>query len=227
MAEQLQSDSEDYVLTRAKQAHKEGDIAYARFLCKEAITINPNNTTAWELLFNLRTQSNANNVIKTIKFGYFFLKLLIHIAMKRYIFALYEAYNMLGTNPTSNIALQQIIRIANKAGYYRLIIAIYEHEENIFNEIDDLIIVARAYLSEKIFDRSAKIAKECTLIAPDNEELKDILWKASVERHMNSDVALVTSDNNTRFVPPKIDAEKIFISSHKDDTNKSNKEQKS
>lgn len=221
MTEELQSECEDYVLTRAKQALQEGNVAYAKFLCQEAITIDPQHVAAWKLLFKLQTQSNVNKAIKTAQFIYFSLKLLIHNALKDYRAALYDACHILNVAQNSNFAMLQIIRAASKAQYYKLVVAIYENEENLINAVDDLIIVAKSYLAEKIFDSAAKIAKEATVIAPDNEELKDILWKASVEKHMNSNVSLVTSDNNTRFVPPKIDTEKIFISSHKDDSSKS------
>lgn len=230
MTEDIQSECEDHVVIRAKQALQEGNIPYAKFLCKEAITIDPQHVQAWKLLFKLKTPSDTNKAIRTAKIVCILLKLLMHNALKNYQASLYDAYNIFNISPDNNFATLQMIRIAGKAQYYKLVIAIYENDENLINEIDDLIIIAKSYLAEKIFDRAAKIAKDASVIAPDNEELKDILWKASVERHMNSDVSLVTSDNNTRFVPPKIDTEKIFISSHKDDsgknTTKANKDPK-
>jgi hypothetical protein len=40
---------------------------------------------------------------------------------------------------------------------------------------------------------------------------KDILWKSSIGKHMNSDVPLMTYEGNKQFILPKIDTDKISL----------------
>ena len=139
--------------------------------------------------------------------------MLVHKNMSQYGCAIADIEKMLDAKPSSEFATMSMMHIAYDAGYNKLVIFVYDNtKDDIQYELDDMIIIASAYLNEKILDKAAKVAKDATLIDPDNEKAKDILWKASVWKHMNSEASLVTVDGNNRFVPPKIDAEKIFIS---------------
>ena len=225
--------TDSQIVLRAKQAVADGDIKYAKFLYNEALAIDPQDVVARKELHNMRkAEKRPNAVLSNLSFFINLCKMLVHKNMSQYGCAIADIEKMLDAKPSSEFATMSMMHIAYDAGYNKLVIFVYDNtKDDIQYELDDMIIIASAYLNEKILDKAAKVAKDATLIDPDNEKAKDILWKASVWKHMNSEASLVTVDGNNRFVPPKIDAEKIFISSHKAEKEKAekadkNKEQK-
>jgi tetratricopeptide (TPR) repeat protein len=210
--------TEDEILTRARKAIAENDLAYARFLYCEALAVNPQNNAARAELHKLReTAKGGNSFANAVKFAYYASKIFFHRAVAKYDKIIDDAENLLNVSPTSRFGFRAILHAAHDAGYYKLAIFVAEKIKGIDSDTGDLLAMARAYLNEKIFDKSAKIAKEISEMDPENEEAKDLLWKSSVEKHMNTEVTLVTAGGDRRFVPPKIDSDKIFIASHKDE----------
>jgi tetratricopeptide (TPR) repeat protein len=205
----------DGILTRAKLAVDERDFDYARFLYGEALTIDPQNNDARSALHNLRELVGYDDsLLNGIAIAYHSLALMVKYAMAHYDDAIREAEKLLDVSPNSPFALRSILRSAHRAGYSKLGTFIAEKVMEAECAVEDLTIIAKAFLDEKMFDQAAKVAKEIAEIDPENEVAKDILWKSSVEKHMNSDVQLVTADGANRFIPPKVDQEKIFIASH-------------
>ncbi|MDR2778702.1 MAG: hypothetical protein LBB16_00220 [Puniceicoccales bacterium] len=210
-----EEETENNILIRAQKAIDENDFIYAKFLYHEALAINPQDTAARSAMYRLRDKfSISTSIFDGIRLIFFSLKVLIHKVRKSYDKVINAAENLLDINPTSAFAFKNILHAAYGAGYYKLVIFVSQKIIEMGAEIEDLVAIAQSYLNEKIFDQAAKIAKEVTELDPTNEDAKDILWKSSVEKHMNSDVALVTADGNKRFVPPRVDANKIFITSH-------------
>ncbi|MDR1528218.1 MAG: hypothetical protein LBS22_01355 [Puniceicoccales bacterium] len=209
-------ETESDILARAQKAiDEEEDLIYAKFLYREALAINPQDISARTAMHELREKLPVStSVFDRIGFVFFAIKLLICKVRESYDQVIDAAENLLDINPSSEFALRNILYAAYGAGYHKLVIFVSQKVMKMGAELEDLIVIARSYLNEKIFDQAAKIAKEAVELDPANEEAKDILWKSSVEKHMNSDVALVTADGNKRFVPPKVDADKIFIASH-------------
>ncbi|MDR0741896.1 MAG: hypothetical protein LBE98_00315 [Puniceicoccales bacterium] len=209
-------ETESDILARAQKAiGDDDDFIYAKFLYREALAINPQDIAARTAIQELREKFPVStSVFGGIKFIFFAIKLLICKAKGNYDQMIDTAENLLDINPSSEFALRNILYAAYGAGYHKLVTFVSKKIMEMGAELEDLIVIAQSYLKEKIFDQAAKIAKEAMELDPANEEAKDILWKSSVEKHMNSDVALVTADGNKRFVPPKVDADKIFIASH-------------
>ncbi|MDR2432874.1 MAG: hypothetical protein LBD34_03940 [Puniceicoccales bacterium] len=208
-------ETESDILVRAQKAIDDGDVIYAKFLYRESLAINPQDITARTAMHELRKKIPASiSVFDRIRFIFSAIKLLICKAKKSYDQVINVAENLLDINPSSEFALRNILYAAYGAGYHKLVIFVSQKVMEIGVELEDLVVIAQSYLNEKIFDQAAKVAKEAIELDPSSEEARDILWKSSVEKHMNSDVALVTADGNKRFVPPKVDAEKIFIASH-------------
>ncbi|MDR3144256.1 MAG: hypothetical protein LBT64_02015 [Puniceicoccales bacterium] len=205
------------ILARAKLAVEEHDFEYARFLYEEALSINPQDNDARAGMHKLRELGGrSDSILNGVAVGYRSLRILIKYAMAQYDEAIREAEKLLDIAPDSNFALRNILRAAHKAGYNKLVIFMAEKMMQSECAVEDLITMAHAFLNEKIFDQAANVAKEIAEIDPENEEAKDILWKSSVEKHMNADVQLVTAGGEKRFVPPKVDQDKIFIASHND-----------
>ncbi|MDR0693623.1 MAG: hypothetical protein LBF49_03630 [Puniceicoccales bacterium] len=208
-------ETESDILARAQRAIDDSDFIYAKFLYREALTINPQDIAARTAMHELRKKFPASiSALDRIGFIFSAIKLLIRKAKKSYDQVIDVAENLLDINPSSEFALRNILHAAYGAGYHKLVIFMSQKVMEVGAEVEDLIVVAQSYLNEKIFDQAAKVAKEAMELDPASEEARDILWKSSVEKHMNSDVALVTADGNKRFVPPKVDADKIFIASH-------------
>ncbi|MDR1596019.1 MAG: hypothetical protein LBR91_03815 [Puniceicoccales bacterium] len=209
--------SESQILARARRAVDEKEFEYARFLYKEALRIDPEDNTAREELHRLRDVTRSENtLLDSIKFTYYAAKILANRAMSNYSNVIDAAESLLEVSKMSEFGLKSMLHAAYNAGYYKLAIFISKSVIEVGASVEDMVVIAKSFLGEKIFDKAAKIAKEITEMDPENEEAKDILWKASVERHMDSGVQLVTAGGDKRFVPPKIDADKIFIASHKD-----------
>ncbi|MDR2603447.1 MAG: hypothetical protein LBC11_02720 [Puniceicoccales bacterium] len=210
-----EEETESDILIRAQKAVDDGDFIYAKFLYREALTINPQDIVARTAMHELREKVfTSSSMLDRIGFIFSAIKLLIYKAKGSYDQVINAAEDLLDISPSSEFAFKNILYAAYGAGYHKLVIFASQKVTEMGAESEDLIVIARSYLHEKIFDQAAKVAKEAMELAPDSEEAKDILWKSSVEKHMNSDVALVTADGNKRFVPPKVDAEKIFIASH-------------
>jgi tetratricopeptide (TPR) repeat protein len=204
------------LLGRARRAVDENDLAYAKFLYMEALAIDQQNNEARTELHRLRENVPAESNFSKIKFAYHALRILLLKVVSNYDGVISAAENLLEIAPHSNFALKSIFLAAHAAKYHKLVVLIAERVREAGCDIADLVIMAKSFLNEKIFDQAIKIAKEVEPIEPDNEEIKEILWKASVEKHANSDVQLMTAGADKRFIPPKIDAEKIFIASHRD-----------
>jgi tetratricopeptide (TPR) repeat protein len=212
---------ESDVLSRAKKAIDGNDFSYARFLYSEALSVDPQNNAARSELYKMReAMPHDFSAMDKIKFAYHALKILLSKALANYDQIIGEAEKLLDIVPDSNFAMRSILQAASGARYYKLVIFAAEKIKESELNPEELILAAQAYLNEKIFDRATKIAKLAVEVDPENEEAKEVLWKSSVERHMNSDVQLVTADGDKRFVPPKVDKDKIFIASHKDDKDK-------
>ncbi|MDR2776635.1 MAG: hypothetical protein LBB17_01140 [Puniceicoccales bacterium] len=210
-----EEETENDILTRAQKAINDDDFIYAKFLYNEALAINPQDVAARTAMHELREKFPVSiSVFDGIKFIFFAIKLLICKAKGNYEQVINAAENLLDITPSNKFALRNILYAAYRAGYCKLVIFVAKKIIEMGVELEDLIVIAQSYLNEKIFDQAAKIAKEAIELDPANEEAKDILWKSSIEKHMNSNVALVTADGNKRFVPPKVDADKIFIASH-------------
>jgi tetratricopeptide (TPR) repeat protein len=208
---------ENDILTRAKRAMDENDPAYAKFLYKAALLINPQDNAARMELHRMReTVPSDDSIFSKVKFIFHALKMLFHRITLNHNGMIREAENLLDIDKMNSFALKSMLHAAYSAEYYKLVTLISKRIIEMGAEIDDLIIIAKSFLNEKIFDQAAKVAKEATTIDPENEEAKGILWQVSVEKHMNSDVQLVTAGGDKRFVPPKVDANKIFIASHKE-----------
>ncbi|MDR2737922.1 MAG: hypothetical protein LBB18_03220 [Puniceicoccales bacterium] len=218
---------ESEILIRARRAMGENDFVYARFLYTEALAIDPQNNAARARLHRLRESiSGGNSVIKGIKTAFYALKIFFHKTTAKYDRVIDDVENLLNVSPTSNFGLRAMLHAAYEAGYYKLAIFAAEKIGEIGMEMEDLLVVAKSYLNEKVFDKAIKVAKDVSEVDPENEEAKDILWKSSVEKHMNSDVTLVTAGGDKRFVPPKIDSDKIFIASHKEEKDGKKKDDK-
>jgi tetratricopeptide (TPR) repeat protein len=217
------------ILARARRAVDERELEYARFLYLEALRVNPQDNTAREELHKLmESMRSGSAILDKIKFTYYALKILANRAMANYCKVIDAAENLLEINEMSEFGLKSMMHAAYNAGYYKLAIFVSQKVIDVGAGTDDMMVIAKAFLQERIFDKAAKIAKEIAASDPENEEAKDILWKASVEKHMNSEVQLVTAGMDRRFVPPKIDADKIFIASHKEaDGDKKNGDKKS
>ncbi|MDR1891095.1 MAG: hypothetical protein LBQ23_02845 [Puniceicoccales bacterium] len=210
-----EEEKENEILVRAQKAVDDNDFTYAKFLYREALAINPQDIAARTAMYELRNKFPVPNaVFAGIRFVFCALKILIYRAKEGYDQVIKAAENLLDAKPSSEFAFRSILHAAYGAGYYKLVIFASQKVIEMGAEVEDLVIIAQAYLNEKIFDRAAKIAKEAMELDPANEEAKDILWKSSVEKHMNSDVPLMTTDGNKRFIPPKVDTDKIFIASH-------------
>ncbi|MDR2628924.1 MAG: hypothetical protein LBC30_02970 [Puniceicoccales bacterium] len=210
-----EEETENDILARAQKAIDDDDFIYAKFLYREALAINPQDTAARTAMHELRKKIPVStSVFDGIKFIFLAIKLLICKAKRNYDQVINIAENLLDISPSNEFALRNILYAAYEGGYYKLVIFVSQKVMEMEIELEDLIVIAQSYLNEKLFDQASKIAKEAMELDPANEEAKDILWKSSVEKHMNSDVALVTADGNKRFVPPKVDADKIFIASH-------------
>ncbi|MDR1433162.1 MAG: hypothetical protein LBI61_02365 [Puniceicoccales bacterium] len=225
MQRQKQSDGD--ILQRAKRAIEENDFAYARFLYEEALSIDPQDTVARAELHRLRDIAPKEDVpFAKLRTACHALGILLNRGLSKHAKVVDAAERLLDINARSKFAFKSMLYAAYGAGYYKLAIFASQKVLELGAEIEDLIIIAKSFLGEKIFDQAAKFAKEATKVDPQNEEAKDVLWKASVERHMNSEVQLVTAGSEKRFVPPKIDANKIFIASHKDEKNDENGSEK-
>jgi tetratricopeptide (TPR) repeat protein len=210
--------SDGDVLARARRAVDDCDFDYARFLYREALAIDQQNNEAREELHKLNADAQvAAQAANRLKVVFLTLKILFHRALANYNEMIASAEDLFEIVPDSDFAMRSILHAAHSAGYYKLVTFVAEKIISSGCAVEELVMIARAFLNEKIFDQAAKIAKNATEIDPENDEAKDILWKASVEKHMNSNVPLITAGENQRFVPPKVDAEKIFISSHKDE----------
>ncbi|MDR1457339.1 MAG: hypothetical protein LBI47_00565 [Puniceicoccales bacterium] len=210
-----EEETESDILARAQRAIDDGDFIYAKFLYREALAINLQDIAARTAMHELRGKFPASiSVLDKIRFVFSAIKLLICKAKRSYDQVINAAENLLDIDPSSEFALRNILHAAYGAGYHKLAIFVSQKVMAMGAELENLIVIAQSYLNEKIFDQAAKVAKEAMELDPASEEARDILWKSSVEKHMNSDVALVTADGNKRFVPPKVDAEKIFIASH-------------
>jgi tetratricopeptide (TPR) repeat protein len=206
--------TESDILVRAQRAINDDDFTYAKFLYREALVINPQDIAARTAMHELRRKSSVStSLFDGIRFVFFAIKLLICKANGSYDQVINAAEKLLDINPASEFALRNILYAAYGAGYHKLAIFVSQKVMAAGAELEDLVVIAHSYLNEKIFDQAAKIAKEAMELDPANEEAKDILWKSSIEKHMNSNVSLVTADGNKRFVPPKVDADKIFIAS--------------
>ena len=79
-----------------------------------------------------------------------------------------------------------------------------------------LVEVVYAYIRSQDYPKAMLLGKELSQMYPDDESVKDALLKASVERHNHSDVTLMTAGGENRFVPPKIETDKIVLQSHKE-----------
>ncbi|MDR1401649.1 MAG: hypothetical protein LBI81_01665 [Puniceicoccales bacterium] len=212
-----QEQAENDILTRARRAIGESNFTYAKFLYKGALEINPQDNAARYELHKLREAvSDDVSIFGKAKFAFHALKMLFHRITLNHNGMIREAENLLDIDKTSNFALRSMLHAAYSAGYYKLVTFISKQVIELGSGIDDMIIIAKSFLNEKIFDQATKIAKEAAAIDPENEEAKGILWQASVEKHINSDVQLITAGGEGRFVPPKVDATKIFIASHKE-----------
>jgi tetratricopeptide (TPR) repeat protein len=211
---------EDDIMQRAKEASEEGNFAYAEFLYREAIGLDPQNVAAREKLYKLlESAERKESVFDKIKIGYHILRILVHRCFSNHDGVIAASGDVLATNPNSDFGLKSMIRAAYAAKYYKLVTFLGEKMMEGGCEVEDLLMIARSFFNENMPDRAVKISREIIAIDPENEEAKDMIWKASVERHMNSDVKLVTAGGGG-FVPPKIDAEKIFIASHREKKDK-------
>ncbi|MDR1413615.1 MAG: hypothetical protein LBI56_01600 [Puniceicoccales bacterium] len=209
--------AENEILTRARRAIEEKDPAYAKFLYREALEINPQDNAARTELHRLREAvPEEDSVFSRARFALHALRMFFHKATANHNGMIRDAEDLLDIYRMSSFAMKSMLRAAYAAKYYKLVTFVAKRVIELGADIDDLIVIAKSFLNEKIFDQAASVAKEVAAIDPENEEAKGILWQASVEKHMNSDVQLVTAGGENRFVPPKVDANKIFIASHKE-----------
>jgi tetratricopeptide (TPR) repeat protein len=218
MQQEEQEQPESEILLRAKKAIDENNRVYARFLYREALSIDPQDNAARAELHKLREGIPIDDsAFSKIKFVFGMIKVVMYKILSDHDSVITASEQLLDIIPDSSFALASMLNAADKAGYHKIITFLSEKIRDGGCTLEDLVIIARAFLNEKMFDQSAKVAKEATDIDPENEDAKDILWQASIEKHANSDVTLVTAGGEKRFIPPKIDAEKIFIASHKEE----------
>jgi tetratricopeptide (TPR) repeat protein len=220
--------SENGVVARARKAVNDGDLAYAEFLYREALRLDTQNAVARMELHKLwESRGPIGSIQAKIGFVYHALRVLIHRSLSNHDGVIAASDEILALNPISDFGLKSMLHAAYAAKYYGLVAMLSDRVMENGCEIADLLAIAHSLFNEHAPDRAVKIAKEVIAMDPDNEDAKDIVWKASVDRHMNSDVKLVTAGGDNRFVPPKIDADKIFIASHKEEKEEKNGESKS
>ena len=208
-------DSTNFTVERAKKAILDGNLDYALFLYRETLAAEPENITVRSEMHKLRKSlAQESNFTTSLKSFFLTLKIAIDQAMSKNDLIIKDCEHLLDLQPNNVFALKTLLQTSSNLGYDKLTIFLADEVLETDHDVEDIIIIAKAFLNEKILDKASKIAKEGLDVDPDNEELKDIVWKASVEKHTNTSTPLVTAEDN-RFIPPKIDTNKIFISSHK------------
>lgn len=226
-------DNNDPLLERAKTVLADGDLGYAVFLYREILKKYPEDVKIRQELHKLRksVQSQSKNIFFFLKKVFTLIQLFV--LQKRKFSAsqiIDKIEELIDYDPTNLSGYRKIASIAKGAKMYNLL-------EFTINEIpieertyEDNILLARAFLEQKKFNQSLKVANLILENDPDNEEAKDIVWQSSVDKSMNKNLDLVMAGGLKKFSPPKVDASQIVLSNPQkrdDDDGKKDKDGKS
>ncbi|MDR2721160.1 MAG: hypothetical protein LBB15_02630 [Puniceicoccales bacterium] len=208
----------DPLLERAKTVSSDGDFQYAEFLYREILKKYPESVDIRCELHRLRklVHFKARTIAALIKQMFVLLK--IGYLRKKNAPAwriLDEIERFFDGSPSSITGYRNLSEVAFGAKLYNVaefsIRAIPQERRSRL----DLIRLANTLFEEKKFDDAVGVANSLLEDDPDDEEAKDIVWRASVDKSINKNVNLVMAEGCGTFVPPKVDASQIVVSNPK------------
>ncbi|MDR3274174.1 MAG: hypothetical protein LBS87_02460 [Puniceicoccales bacterium] len=208
----------DPLLERVKTVSSDGDFQYAEFLYREILKKFPGNLDVRSELHRLRKLIHFNpwTVTALIKQMFIFLKM-------KYLRRkgapawriLEEIERFLDGSPFSAAGYRNLSEVAFAAKLYNVaefaLLAI--PQERRFRA--DWLLLASSLFEEKKFDDAVNVANFLLEVDSDDEEAKDIVWRASVDKSINKNVSLMMVDGCGSFVPPKVDVSQIVVSNPK------------
>jgi len=208
----------DPLLERVKTVSSDGDFQYAEFLYREILKKFPGNLDVRSELHRLRKLIHFNPWTVTALAKQMFTFLKIKYLRKRGAPAwriLDEIENFFDGSPSSVTAYRNLSKVAFAAKLYNIAeFAVHAIPEE-GRLRSDWLPLANALFEEKKFDEAVNVANSLLEIDPNDEEAKDIVWRASVDKSINKNVSLRMVDGCGSFVPPKVDASQIVMSNPK------------
>jgi tetratricopeptide (TPR) repeat protein len=215
--------SDDPLLERVKTVCSDGDFRYAMFLYREILKKHPENLEIRRELHKLRKSVRFKSKALTLLLKQIFILLKIRYLCKRHTAAwkiLDEIEGFLDGDPSSVVGYRYLSEVAFVAKFYNVVefaIRAIPQEKRLRS---DQLKLANALFAVKNFDDAVKVANSILENYPDDEEAKDIVWRASVDKSINKNVNLMMIDGCGSFVPPKVGASEIVMSSPKKEDEK-------
>ncbi|MDR2436288.1 MAG: hypothetical protein LBD33_03205 [Puniceicoccales bacterium] len=210
----------DPLLERAKTVSSDGDFQYAEFLYREILKKYPEDVDIRRELHKLRklVHFRARTVAALIKQAFVFLKIKYLRKKNAPVWRIFdEIERFFDGSPSSAIGYRNLSEVAFEAKMYGTVeFAIQAIPEERRSRLDS-IRLANTFFEEKKFDDAVRIANSLLENDPDDEEAKDIVWRASVDKSINKNVNLVMAEGCGAFIPPKVDASQIVVSTPKRD----------
>jgi hypothetical protein len=135
-----------------------------------------------------------------------------------------EIESFLDGSPASSVGYRYLSDVAFEAKFYDVAEFAVRAIPQDRRSRPDWLRLANALCEMKKFDDAVQVANSLLESAQDDEEAKDILLRASVDKSINKNVDLMMVDGCGSFVPPKVNASEIVISSQKKEDEKEGKD---
>jgi tetratricopeptide (TPR) repeat protein len=210
--------NDDPLLERVKTVCSDGDFRYAMFLYREILKKHPGNLEIRTDLHKLRR--SVRYKLRTL--GALIKRMLILLKVsylrKKHAAAwriLDEIEGLMDGDPASIIGYRCLSEAAFEAKFHDVVefaIRAIPQEKRLRS---DWLRLANGLCTMKKFDDAVQVANFLLEGDPSDEEAKDILWRASVDKSINKNVNLMMVDGCGAFVPPKVDASEIVVSNPK------------
>ena len=209
--------NEHSLLMHARQAIRSHQYGYAMFLFREALKKKPDDLESRKEMHELR-HLFKQKIGWWERWTLFSLRcqVLLQNSRGKYDAVIILCEKILDINNASAFAVRLLLQAALIQRYDALAIYIYESNLDVVFEMSTLVEVVYAYIRSQDYPKAMLLGKELSQMYPDDESVKDALLKASVERHNHSDITLMTAGGENRFVPPKIETDKIVLQTHKE-----------
>jgi tetratricopeptide (TPR) repeat protein len=208
----------DPLLERAKTVVSDGDFQYAEFLYREILKKYPGNVDIRCELHRLRKLVHFKARTLAALTKQMFVSLRIWYLRKKHVPTwriLEEIERFFDGDPSSIVGYRHMSEVAFGAELYGVAEFAIQAIPQERRSRSDLLRLADTFFEEKKFDDAVRVANSMLESDPDDEEAKDMMWRASVDKSINKNVNLVMVDGCNSFVPPKVDASQIVMSNQK------------
>jgi tetratricopeptide (TPR) repeat protein len=218
MSEEVETE-QDPLLERVKTVSFDGDFKYAIFLYHEILKKYPNRFDVRRELHLLRRRTcfQSKTIVWFLRQAFFMVKVKYLHEKRAPIWQILDCIEkFLDGDPTSIFGYRDLAKSAFDAKFYDLTEFAIQSIPEDNRDRSDYLVLANALCDEKKFDEAVKVANLLLEEDPDDEEAKDVVWRASVDKSMNKNVSLMMVDGCGSFVPPpRVDASHIVLSNSK------------